>query len=146
MDDGRYEQRLNDVLDHIEANFDQGLSLETLAGIASFSPFHFHGELGGGQMPKEALAKMVLVLKDGTYDYCEGNGHDFGNITEVGKKTPLGMDVVGTKGPNKGHTIKAIYKFDGKSLTMCYAAAGPRPTSFSSKGKGVTLLITYRKA
>ncbi len=38
----RYEQRLNHVLDYIEANFDRGRSLEHLADISEFSPFHFH--------------------------------------------------------------------------------------------------------
>jgi len=46
MDDGRslecYEQRLNDVLDYIEKGFDRPLSLEHLADVAQFSPFHFH--------------------------------------------------------------------------------------------------------
>jgi len=46
MDHGQslqnYEQRLNLVLDHIERNFDRSLSLEHLADLAHFSPFHFH--------------------------------------------------------------------------------------------------------
>ena len=46
MSDGRslesYEQRLNDVLDVIERGYDQRLSLEHLADLAHFSPFHFH--------------------------------------------------------------------------------------------------------
>lgn len=37
-----YESRINRVIDFIEANIDKELSLKTLAGIASFSPFHFH--------------------------------------------------------------------------------------------------------
>ena len=46
MSEGRflesYEQRLNDVLDVIERGYDQRLSLEQLADLAHFSPFHFH--------------------------------------------------------------------------------------------------------
>jgi len=34
--------RINRVLDYIDSNLDQNLSLETLAGIAHFSPYHFH--------------------------------------------------------------------------------------------------------
>jgi AraC family transcriptional regulator len=37
-----YTARINRVIDHIEANIDQPLSLEELARVASFSPFHFH--------------------------------------------------------------------------------------------------------
>jgi AraC family transcriptional regulator len=37
-----YEQRVNRVLDHIRAHLADELSLETLAQVAAFSPFHFH--------------------------------------------------------------------------------------------------------
>ena len=44
MDSSRaeYIARLNRVLDYIHENLDQPLSLEVLARVASFSPFHFH--------------------------------------------------------------------------------------------------------
>jgi AraC family transcriptional regulator len=34
--------RINCVIDYIAANLDKDLSLEELAGVAHFSPFHFH--------------------------------------------------------------------------------------------------------
>ncbi|MEP7382687.1 MAG: AraC family transcriptional regulator [Gemmatimonadota bacterium] len=37
-----YEQRLHRVLAHIDAHLDESLDLVTLAGVANFSPFHFH--------------------------------------------------------------------------------------------------------
>ena len=37
-----YAGRINRVIDHIEANLAGDLTLETLAGVAAFSPFHFH--------------------------------------------------------------------------------------------------------
>jgi len=37
-----YVSRINRVIDHIEANLDTDLSLERLAEVAGFSPFHFH--------------------------------------------------------------------------------------------------------
>ncbi len=37
-----YITRLNRVLDYIHVSLDQPLTLETLAGVAGFSPFHFH--------------------------------------------------------------------------------------------------------
>jgi len=37
-----YISRINRVLDYIEHNLDQDLSLETLAGVANFSRYHFH--------------------------------------------------------------------------------------------------------
>jgi len=37
-----YEQRLNEVLDYIERNYDQPLMLAHISDVAQFSPFHFH--------------------------------------------------------------------------------------------------------
>ena len=37
-----YQQRMLKVLVHIRENFDQPLTLDELAGVAHFSPFHFH--------------------------------------------------------------------------------------------------------
>jgi AraC family transcriptional regulator len=37
-----YQRRVNRVLDHINAHRGEELTLETLADVASFSPFHFH--------------------------------------------------------------------------------------------------------
>jgi AraC family transcriptional regulator len=37
-----YEKRVNRVLDHIRQHRDEELSLERLASVAGFSPFHFH--------------------------------------------------------------------------------------------------------
>ncbi len=37
-----YERRMHRVLEHIDRHLDQALDLEALAGVALFSPFHFH--------------------------------------------------------------------------------------------------------
>ncbi|HZF79485.1 MAG TPA: GyrI-like domain-containing protein [Rubrivivax sp.] len=37
-----YERRVHRVIAYIDAHIDQPLALETLAGVAHFSPFHFH--------------------------------------------------------------------------------------------------------
>ncbi len=41
-----YTARINRVIDHIDANIDQELSLAALARVASFSPYHFHRIFG----------------------------------------------------------------------------------------------------
>jgi len=38
----RYLARMGRVLDHIDAHLDADLGTEALAGVAAFSPFHFH--------------------------------------------------------------------------------------------------------
>jgi AraC family transcriptional regulator len=37
-----YQQRINQVIDYLDNNLDRSVSLEELAAVASFSPFHFH--------------------------------------------------------------------------------------------------------
>lgn len=103
------------------------------------------GELGGKALPKAMLDKIVLVIKDDTYDYDEGAGHDYGTLKEVGTKPPLGLDIAGTKGPNKGLKYLAIYKIEGSTLTICYGLDGRRPKSFTETD-GKTLLMKYQRA
>jgi len=102
------------------------------------------GQMGATNLPKPMLDKIVLILKGDTYDYDEGNGHDLGTLREVGDKPPLGLDIVGTKGPNKGRTYLAIYKLERSVLTICYGLDGHRPKSFDAKG--TTLLMRYHRA
>jgi AraC family transcriptional regulator len=37
-----YERRINRVIDYVQAHLGDDLTLEQLAGVAAFSPFHFH--------------------------------------------------------------------------------------------------------
>ena len=39
-------------------------------------------------------------------------------------KKPRAMDIVGTKGPNQGKTIPAIYEFTDTTLRVCYDLSG----------------------
>ena len=56
------------------------------------------------------------------------------------------MDIKGTGGPNKDKTIKAIYKIDGDTMTICYALdAGDRPTKFESKPDTKQFLAVYKR-
>lgn len=64
-----YVARLNKVIDHIQANLDQPLSLGTLADVAGFSPFHFHrifkslvGETLGEYIQRTRLERSANLL------------------------------------------------------------------------------------
>lgn len=56
-----YESRLNGVIDYIQAHLNEPLSLEQLAEVAQFSPFHFHRIFKG--FSGEAPAAMVRRLR-----------------------------------------------------------------------------------
>ena len=69
MDDSRrkylreeYVARINRVIDHIETNIDADLSLESLAAVANFSPFHFHRLFRAflGETPKQFILRVRL--------------------------------------------------------------------------------------
>jgi AraC family transcriptional regulator len=64
-----YNSRINHVVNYIYANLDKDLNLETLAGIAHFSPFHFHrifssiiGESLNRYIRRKRLEKAAVQL------------------------------------------------------------------------------------
>lgn len=56
-----YVARINRVLDFVEAHLDEELSLERLAGVACFSPFHFHRIFNA--MMGETLQRFIQRLR-----------------------------------------------------------------------------------
>ena len=72
------------------------------------------------------------VKSKGTYKLDEG-------------KNPKEFDVMPGAGPNKGKTLKGIYKFDGNNLIYCIA--GPdldRPKEFASPAGSKLRLYTNK--
>lgn len=64
-----YARRMNRVLDYIDVHLDQPLDLARLAGVANFSPFHFHrvfaawmGETLGDYARRRRLEKAAFRL------------------------------------------------------------------------------------
>lgn len=56
-----YLNRINRVLDYLNENYAQDLSLESLAGIAHFSPYHFHRVFKG--VVGESLYKYIQRIR-----------------------------------------------------------------------------------
>lgn len=57
-----YQQRMLEVLVHIQQHLDEALSLEDLASVAHFSPFHFHRVFRGmvGESVKAHVRRLRL--------------------------------------------------------------------------------------
>lgn len=57
-----YTNRINRVMDYIEHNLDKTVDLSILAGIASFSPFHFHRIFTAmvGETPNNFVSRIRL--------------------------------------------------------------------------------------
>lgn len=65
----QYEKRVNRVIDHVRDHLDENLSLQHLAAIAAFSPFHFHrifraitGETLAAFIQRHRLERAALAL------------------------------------------------------------------------------------
>jgi uncharacterized protein (TIGR03067 family) len=56
------------------------------------------------------------------------------------------MDIVGTKGPNKGKTILAVYEIKDDTLRVCYDLSGKaRPKEFKTKADTQLFLVEYKR-
>ena len=95
-----------------------------------------------------AFKSLELQLApDGGYTLTIDGKTDKGTTKVDATKTPREMDITGTEGPNKGKTMKAIYKLDGDAMTVCYELGdGPRPTAFESKAGTPVFLAEYKRA
>jgi uncharacterized protein (TIGR03067 family) len=87
-----------------------------------------------------------VVFSGSEYTLKDGNTvKSKGTYKLDASKTPKELDVMPGAGPNKGKTLKAIYKFDGDQLIYCIA--GPdldRPKEFASPA-GMKLRLYVNK-
>jgi hypothetical protein len=59
---------------------------------------------------------------------------------------PRALDIVGTKGPNQGKTILAIYELTDSNLRICYDLSGKaRPKEFKTKADTQLFLVEYKR-
>jgi uncharacterized protein (TIGR03067 family) len=103
-------------------------------------------ELAGKPYPENIVKSIRLVLSEGKYVVTVGNNPDEGTWKIDPTKTPRTLEITGTKGPNKGKTIPAIYELTGDTLRVCYDLSGKAtPTAFESKPETKLFLVTYKR-
>ena len=103
-------------------------------------------ELGGKPYPDEILKTMKLVLTDGKYTVTVGQQTDEGTVKLDPAKKPRAMDIVGTKGPNRGKAIPAIYELRDTTLRICYDLSGKaRPGEFKTRPDTQLFLVEYKR-
>src|SRR5438105_6502072 len=88
-------------------------------------------EVDGETMP----ASGTITVK-GTTFVSLGMGSTYeGNLKIDAKAKPHAIDMVFTKGPEKGNTNLGIFEINGDAWRLCLnMTGGARPTKFSTKG------------
>jgi uncharacterized protein (TIGR03067 family) len=105
------------------------------------------GEMAGEKYPDQVLKTIKLIIKGDTYTVEVGKQTDEGTTKVDPQKTPKELDIKGTKGPNEGKTILAIYELKGDTLRVCYDLGGQkRPAEFATKPDTTLFLVTYERA
>jgi len=80
-----YERRVNRVVDYVQAHLADELTLERLAAVAAFSPFHFHRVFVGitGETLSDFIRRARDLRQPGTLTI--GIGHDAPRIADPDK-------------------------------------------------------------
>jgi uncharacterized protein (TIGR03067 family) len=104
------------------------------------------GELAGKPYPENILKSIRMVLTEGKYKVTVGKNPDEGTWKIDPAKKPRTLEIVGTKGPNKGKTIPAIYELTGDTLRVCYDLSGKAsPEEFKTKPETMLYMVTYKR-
>jgi uncharacterized protein (TIGR03067 family) len=103
-------------------------------------------ELDGEKLPEKLIKSIKLVVKDEKYTVTVGEQVDEGTVTLDLESDPTGMEIKGTKGPNEGKTIPAIYELKDDVLKVCYNLEGKdRPKEFKTTAGSKFYMVTYKK-
>ncbi len=103
-------------------------------------------ELDGEKLPEKMYKTIKLVVKDEKYTVTVGKQVDEGTVKLDLESDPTGMDIKGTKGPNEGKTIPAIYELKDDTLKVCYNLEGEkRPKEFKTTAGSKYYLVTYKR-
>jgi uncharacterized protein (TIGR03067 family) len=104
------------------------------------------GVVAGSPLPEPMVKNIKLELTDGKYRLGGAESPDQGTWKLLSGMKPLGLDITGTDGPNKGKKIPAIVRLSGDKLTVCYDLSGKsRPTKFESKKQTMQFLADYKR-
>ena len=99
-------------------------------------------QLDGVPLPADALADLSLHVHSGRFML----GNDEGTIAINRQVHPFAMDVVATRGPNRGRFVPAIFEHAGGMLRVCYDLSGrERPREFNAPLGTRRFLATYRR-
>jgi uncharacterized protein (TIGR03067 family) len=103
--------------------------------------------INGDEVAADQVKTGALVVDGGEYRPKLGANAADTTIKVDSSKTPKAIDFTHTTGPQKGTTLKGIYKIERDELTICrgLTEGEDRPTEFSApKGSGLLLVVWKR--
>jgi len=101
------------------------------------------GKLGTDTIP---LPDTILHIEGDRYSVESANGRDEGELSWGGEPEQPTVDMKGTAGDHRGHTIAAIARVKGAVMQLCYAVDGSaRPRSFKAAPGTAVVTVRYRR-
>jgi uncharacterized protein (TIGR03067 family) len=99
-------------------------------------------ETDQGKVPPDRFQEDRLILKGKQFTSQVRGTTTHGVFKIDPSATPKTIELTFTDGPGKDNSQKAIYKLEGDTQTICFAAPGkPRPTDFDSKPKSGRVIV-----
>lgn len=116
-----YRARINRVMDYIESNIDKPADLGVMAGIAHFSPYHFHriftvmtGETPNGFLQRVRLEKAAQLLLGSDLPVGEiADRCGFGNVSSFSRsfRKHFGVTATGYRMRDKDIFVRGGSRF-----------------------------------
>ena len=116
-----YAARFNRVVDHIQAHLTEAIDLETLAGVACFSPYHFHRQFHGwmGETIHDFIFRLRVERAAAQLAYSPGK-----SVTEIGLDCGFSSPSTFARA---FRTFHGITPSEWRQRRTLFAAGGGRP-------------------
>jgi uncharacterized protein (TIGR03067 family) len=102
----------------------------------------------GDPVPQSLVGPGTLVVEGVDYRLNLGSNSAVATIKVDASKTPRAIDFTFTAGPQKGETVRGIFKIEDNTLTVCrgLTEGDDRPTTFASPADSGLLLVVWKRS
>lgn len=104
--------------------------------------------LNGEAVPAEFVETGKLVVEKDVYRVSLGEQATAATIVLDPSKSPATVDFTYTEGPQKGETLKGIYRLDGDTLEICRGLRPDdgRPSKFAAPADSGAIFAVWKRA
>ena len=102
--------------------------------------------MNGAELPGTLLRTIELVIVGPRYEATVGRSLDKGHLAVNLDTSPMRIDIKGESGPNKGRTMRCIFKQTENQLEILYDLSGiAYPTNFEVEIVGSLYWVQYER-